>query len=217
LGRDIYGKITGQIRYVVSNLFAVLSLFIIASLFGINDGNVMYPVQLLFVIFFIGMFPAVGISTDSVESGIMQLPPRDSDSTILNNTTILRWFVFGLIQAVIGISPYVFASDLPVSTQQTLTFAIMSVSTIFMAISLRRDLTPGWFGPYFPFLVCMLVPAIVTWLAVDWPLLQQLTHTTGLTGEQWGAVIGLSILPAIAIEFEKTHRGALLRLSRLKK
>ncbi len=217
LGRDIYGKITGQIRYVVSNLFAVLSLFIIANLFGINDGNVMYPVQLLFVIFFIGMFPAVGISTDTTESGIMQLPPRDPNSTILNKTTLLRWLVFGVIQAVIGISPYIFASDLPVSTQQTLTFAIMSVSTIFMAISLRRDLTPGWFGPYFPFLVWMLVPATVTWLAVDWPLLQQLTHTTGLTGEQWGAVIGVSILPAIVVEFEKTHRGALLRMSRLKK
>jgi len=104
-----------------------------------------------------------------------------------------------------------------VSTQQTLTFAIMSVSTIFMAISLRRDLTPGWFGPYFPFLVWMLVPAAVTWLAVQWPLLQELTHTTGLTGEQWGAVIGLSILPSIVIEFEKTHRGALLRMARLKK
>ena len=44
-----------------------------------------------------------------------------------------------------------------------------------------------------------------------------LTHTTGLTGEQWGAVIGLSILPSIVVEFEKTHRGTLLRMSRLKK
>lgn len=101
LGRDVYGKITAQIRYVMAGLFGVLFLMVLASLFGINDGNVLSPVQLLFVTFFIGIFPAIGISIDSSEPGIMDLPPRDPDETILNRRTTPRWFVFGLVQALI--------------------------------------------------------------------------------------------------------------------
>ena len=207
LGRDIYGKITAQIRYVMAGLFGVLLLMVLASLFGINDGNVLSPVQLLFVTFFIGIFPAIGISTDSSEPGIMDIPPRAPDETILNTKTTPRWLVFGLSQALVGLTPFVYAGGLPVGVQQTLAFAIVAVSTILMAVSLRRDVIPGWHGPYFPFFKWMAIPGLVTWLAIEWPLLQELLVTTGLSGQQWGIAIALSFVPSILIETEKALRS----------
>jgi len=208
LGRDVYGKITAQIRYVMAGLFGVLLLMVLASLFGVNDGNVLSPVQLLFVTFFIGIFPAIGISTDSSEPGIMDLPPRNTSETILNRGTTPRWFTFGLVQALVGLAPFVFLAELPVEVRQTLAFAIIAVSTILMAVSLRRDVTPGWHGPYFPFFKWMGIPAVVTWLAIEWPLLQDLLKTTGLNGQQWASVLVLAFVPWIVIEAEKALRAS---------
>ena len=208
LGRDVYGKITAQIRYVMAGLFGVLLLMVLASLFGVNDGNVLSPVQLLFVTFFIGIFPAIGISTDSSEPGIMDLPPRDPSETILNRSTTPRWFAFGLVQALVGLAPFVFPAELPVEIRQTLAFAIVAVSTILMAVSLRRDVTPGWHGPYFPFFKWMGIPAVVTWLAIEWPLFQDLLKTTDLSGQQWASVLVLAFVPWIVIETEKALRAS---------
>jgi Ca2+-transporting ATPase len=213
LGRDIYGKITAQIRYVMAGLFGVLLLMVLASLFGINDGNVLSPILLLFVTFFIGIFPAIGISTDSSEQGIMDLPPRDPNETILNRRTLPRWFGFGLVQALVGLAPFVYPGELPVEVKQTLTFAIVAVSTILMAVSLRRDVTPGWNGPYFPFFKWMGIPAFVTWLAIEWPLFQDLLGTTDLSGQQWASVLALSLVPSLVIETEKAVRASRRRLS----
>lgn len=206
LGRDIYGKITAQIRYVMAGLFGVLLLMVLASLFGINDGNVLSPVQLLFVTFFIGIFPAIGISTDSSEPGIMDLPPRAPSKTILNSRTTPRWLVFGLSQALVGLAPFVYPEQLPVNIQQTLAFAIVAVSTILMAVSLRRDVIPAWHGPYFPFFKWMAIPGFVTWLAIEWPLFQELLMTTSLSGQQWASAIILALVPSMIIETEKALR-----------
>jgi Ca2+-transporting ATPase len=207
LGRDIYGKITAQIRYVIAGLFGVLLLMVLASLFGINDGNVLSPVQLLFVTFFIGLFPAIGISTDSSEPGLMDLPPRDPSDTILNKRTTPRWFAFGLVQALVGLAPFVYPNDLPVPVLQTLAFAIVAVSTILMAVSLRRDVIPGWHGPYFPFFKWMAFPGFVTWLVIEWPLFGELIGTTNLDAQQWASALVLALVPSIVIETEKALRA----------
>lgn len=146
----------------------------------------------------------------------MQLPPRDPKENILNDTTMKRWLVFGLVQAFVGLSPYLFDMGMPIEEQQTMCFAIVSISTILMAISLRRDLTPCWAGPYFPFLLWMLVPAVITWLAVQWPLLQGLTKTTGLSGNQWLSVLVVSLIPPFAVEYEKTRRALKLKEAKLR-
>ncbi len=76
-----------------------------------------------------------------------------------------------------------------------------------MAVSERRDVTPGWHGPYFPFFKWMGIPAVVTWLAIEWPLFQDLLKTTDLSGQQWASVLVLAFVPLIVIETEKALRA----------
>jgi Ca2+-transporting ATPase len=206
LGRDIYGKITAQIRYVMVGLFGVLLLMLLASAFNLNEGNAMTPVQLIFVTFLIGLFPAIAISTDTTEPGIMDLPPRDPSSPILNRSTAPRWFVFGLVQATCGLMPYVLVDNTSPAVQQSMVFAVMGLSTVLLAAALRRDLIPGWAGPYVPYFLWLAVPAVATWLSVEGDALQRLLGTTTLTDGQWLVVLGLSVVPAIVIEIEKAIR-----------
>ena len=208
LGRDIYGKITAQVRYVLIGLFGFVGVMLLGSILNLNSGSVLNPLQLLFVSFLIGLFPALGISTDSTEPGIMTAPPRDPGVTILNSTTTPRWVIFGLVQAGACLLPFVWQHDLGPERTQTMTFAILAISTVFLAISARRDLLPATAGPYYPYFLWMALPALLTVLAVEMDVFQRMLDTTSLTGSNWLAVVGLALIVPAVMEGSKAFRRA---------
>jgi Ca2+-transporting ATPase len=209
LGRDIYGKITAQIRYVMAGLFGLLGLMLLASIFNVNNGAVLTPLQLLFVSFLIGLFPAIAISTDSVEPGIMDIPPRDPTIPIFNRGTAPLWIGYGAVQALACLAPFLWEEQLGTPTAQTMTFAVLAISTVFLAISLRRGVLPGWAGPYLPYWTWMLIPTALTVFLVQTPLGNQMVDTVALTGAQWWAVLGLSLTVPMVIEVAKAvQRGS---------
>jgi P-type Ca2+ transporter type 2C len=212
LGRDIYGKIVAQIRYVMAGLFGVLLVMLIASALDINSGAAVTPVMLIFVTFLIGLFPAIGIMTDTSEPGIMAVPPRDISVPILNKTTAPRWFGFGLVQAIITLVPY---AILPgqwnpegSSAPQTMAFGVLALSTVLMAASLRRGVIPAWRAPYFPYFAWLLGPAALTWLFIEIPAMNRLVQTQGISGAQWLIVVGLSFVLPTVIEISKAIKRA---------
>lgn len=208
LGRDIYNKITAQIRYVMVGLFGVLVLMLTASAFNFNSGNALTAVQLIFVTFLIGLFPALAISTDTPEPDAMNQPPRDPNLAILNGATLPRWILFGVVQAAAGLAGFWWADSqgYDTATAQTMTFAVMGCATVFAATALRRDLLPAWSGPYVPYLLWLLVPLLLTWFAVESESLQPVLSTVSLTSEMWGLVVLLALVPAIVIEVSKAIR-----------
>ena len=48
LGRSIYDKIVSYVRYQMSQLFSLVLLFLVASIFNINDGVALTPMMVLF-------------------------------------------------------------------------------------------------------------------------------------------------------------------------
>lgn len=208
LGRDIYGKITAQIRYVLIGLFGFVAVMLAGSILDLNSGSVLTPLQLLFVSFLIGLFPALAISTDSTEPGIMTAPPRDPRLTILNSTTTPRWIAFGLVQASACLLPFLWQQELDPQRTQTMTFAILAISTVLLAVSARRDLLPGTAGPYLPYFAWMAVPAVLTVMAVETDFFQRVLDTTSLSGSNWLAVACLSLLVPAVMEASKAFRRA---------
>ena len=208
LGRDIYTKITAQIRYVLAGLFGVLSLMLLASVLNINGGNALSATQLLFVTFLIGIFPALAISADTPEEGTMDRPPRDSSVPILNSATLPRWLLFGVLQGGIGIVAFWLAERNGESVQvaQTMVFAVMGWSTVLMAAGLRRDVTPSWRGPYLPYFLWLAVPLALTWLAVESELLQPSLDTVSIGGGTWWLVLAFALVPLVIIEVDKYVR-----------
>ncbi len=207
LGRDIYSKIASQIRYVMVGLFGTLGLMLLATTFDINGGQALSATQLLFVTFLIGIFPALAISIDHTVPGLMAQPPRDPASRLLNGSTTPRWVVFGLTQALVGLTPFLLSlGDDDSRVEQTMVFAVMAVSTVVLALAVRRDLIPLWVGPFTPYLLWLLIPLAASWLAVEAELFQSFLDTTSLTGPQWAIVFGLSLVPALVIEADKALR-----------
>lgn len=210
LGRDIYGKIVAQLRYVMVGLFGVLIAMVLASALDINAGQALTPIMLIFVTFLIGLFPAIGISTDSTEPGIMDLPPRDPRIAILNRSTLPRWLLFGAVQGIVILIPYLVldarSGDGVSGPAQTTAFAVAALSTILIAASVRRDLLPAWAGPYLPYYLWLLVPLILTWLAIETEALNVILDSQPLTGGQWALAAALALLPFTVIEIDKAVR-----------
>ena len=77
LGRSIYQKITAYIRFQMSQLIGLVVLFLAASIFDIADGVAMTPMMVLFLNFFVCVFPVIAIMLDPVGPGIMDRAPRD--------------------------------------------------------------------------------------------------------------------------------------------
>ncbi len=215
LGRDIYGKIVSQLRYVMVGLFGVLLAMVLASALDINSGQALTPVMLIFVTFLIGLFPAIGISTDSTEPGIMDLPPRDPRVAILNRSTTPRWLLYGAVQAISIVIPYFVldarTGDGSPGPAQTTAFAVAALSTILMAASVRRDLLPAWAGPYLPYFLWLLAPLVLTWMAIETEPMNRVLDSQPLTGGQWALAGALGLLVFIVIETDKAMRRRALR------
>lgn len=210
LGRDIYGKIVAQLRYVLVGLFGLLFAMLLASAFDINNGQALTPIMLLFVSFLIGIFPAIGISTDTTEPGIMDQPPRDPTIPILNRSTAPRWLLFGLVQGVAILVPYLALNargeDGVEGQPQTTAFVVAALSTVLLAAAVRRDLAPVWSAPYFPYFWWLLAPLVLTWLAVETESFNQILGSVPLTGGQWALAAGLSLVLLVVIEIDKAVR-----------
>ena len=210
LGRDIYGKISAYLRYQLQGLFGVLLLMILATVFDINSGIALTPGMLLFINFVIGVFPVVAIISDSVDPGIMSLPPRDPAARVVNRDSIVRWSVMGLLLAVSATIPLVAGPDEPStdgpSASMTMAFAISALAALGLGWTSRRDPGRSSDSPPLPYLGWLLAGMALVVVSVEMPFVQTWLETQSLTGGQWMAVLGLSLVAPVAAVVEKEVR-----------
>jgi Ca2+-transporting ATPase len=156
------------------------------------------------------VFPVVAIMTDEPDPGLMLRKPRDPRVPVFNRTTGTRWILVGLLLGVCALIPLVWGPDEPQidapSVSMTMTYAVTALATVGLGVVSRRDPGPFWHGPVFPFFMWLSIPAAVTWLGVELPLLQRWLDTTSLTGSQWLAVFALSLAVPLVVELEKAYR-----------
>jgi Ca2+-transporting ATPase len=88
----------------------------------------------------------------------------------------------------------------------TMTFGVAALAGVPLALAQRRDPTPGWVGPFWPYVGWLAISGVLTWLAIELPLLQRWLLTTSLTGSQWLAVLGLTLLSPAVAEIDKAIR-----------
>ena len=100
LGRDIYRRISTYIRLQLTILSSVLQLMVYATIFNINGGVALFPLQLLFCKFFVVITVVIGFIVDVPDPGVMQRPPRKPGTKIVNRPQVIRWFVSGFVLAV---------------------------------------------------------------------------------------------------------------------
>jgi P-type Ca2+ transporter type 2C len=216
LGRDIYRRISTYIRMQLTILSSVLQLMVYATIFNINGGVALFPLQLLFCKFFVVITVVIGFIVDVPDPGVMQRPPRKPGTKIVNRPQIIRWFVTGFVVAVTALAVLEWGPGKPSTTgpsvNMTMAFAIVSFSAVNIGLVMRRERQAPWSSPVFPFLGWIILGWILTWCAVQLNMLQGLLDTTSLDGRQWVVVLALSLLAPAVVAVDK-----FIQLSRQRK
>jgi P-type Ca2+ transporter type 2C len=207
LGRDIYRRITSYVKLQLTILSSVLQLMVYATIFNINSGIALFPLQLLFCKFFIVITVVIGFIADVPDPSVMQRPPRKPGTKIVNTPQLIRWFVSGLLTATIALCVLAFGPGNPstkhASVSMTMAFAIVSLSAVNLGLVMRREREPAWSPPVFPYLGWIIAGWILTWAAVELGMLQRLLNTESLTGRQWLVVLGLSLVTPLVVGVDK--------------
>jgi len=206
-GRDIYRRISTYIRMQLTILSSVLQLMVYATILNINGGVALFPLQLLFCKFFVVITVVIGFIVDVPDPGVMQRPPRRPGTKIVNRPQVIRWFITGFVIAVTALCVLAFGPGHPSTTHasvsMTMAFAVVSFSAVNVGLVMRRERQAPWSSPVFPFLGWIILGWILTWLAVQLNVLQQLLDTTSLSGGQWGAVLLLSLIAPAVVGVDK--------------
>jgi Ca2+-transporting ATPase len=216
LGRDIYRRISTYVRLQLTILSSVLQLMVYATIFNINGGVALFPLQLLFCKFFVVITVVIGFIVDVPDPGVMERPPRKPGTKIVNRPQIIRWVVSGFVVAVTALAVLEWGPDKPSTTHpsasMTMAFAIVSFSAVNIGLVLRREREAPWAPPVFPFLGWIILGWVLTWAAVELGMLQRLLDTMSLSGRQWVVVLALSLIAPAVVGVDKA-----IQLSRQRK
>ena len=207
LGRDIFLKITSYIRYQMSQLFGLVSLFLLATIFNVNQGVALQPMMVIWLNFFVAVFPVVAIMTDEPDPTVMRSKPRDPSVPIFNRTTGPRWVAYGLILGAASIVPLVWGPDHPSigqpSVSMTMTFCVMGIGTAVSGFVMRHNLAPAVTQPLLRFAAVLGAGAMFVVFATQFGFLQRWLLTTSLNKSEWGVVLGLALVMPLVVEIDK--------------
>ncbi|HET6752926.1 MAG TPA: cation-transporting P-type ATPase [Jiangellaceae bacterium] len=210
LGRTIYSKIVSYIRYQMSQLLSLVLLFVTATVFDINDGVAMTPLMVLFLNFFISIFPVIVIMVDPGDPDVMKRPPRDPKVPITNRAAMARWMLYGATLFLTALVPLVFGPDTlstdEPSASMTMSFVVLGLGTVFSGLVMRRDPTSGLVPPILSAVKWLAIPVALVVLATELRFLQHGLLTQALTGPQWLACIGLALVVPVVVEVDKWVR-----------
>lgn len=210
LGRGIYDKIVSYVRYQMAGLLSLVLLFLTASVFNINEGTPLTPLMVLFLNFFITIFPVVVIMLDPPPEDLMERPPRDPSVTVSHPGAVFQWLLYGGAIFAATLTALLLApGELDVDSANvpmTMAFATAAIGSLLGGLTMRRDPGSGLVAPILGAVKWLSIPLFITFLAVEADFMHRLLMTTTLTGNQWLGVIGLALIVPLVVELDKLRR-----------
>ena len=138
IGRRVYEKIVSYVRFQMTQLLALVILFVVASAFNINSGVALTPSMVLYLLFFVTVAGVVVIAIDPGDPEVMHRPPRDPKVPITNRAALIMWILYAVTLFVAAFIPLVAGPDTPhpttASASLTMTFVVMGLGTVFNAL-----------------------------------------------------------------------------------
>jgi Ca2+-transporting ATPase len=216
-GRRIYDNIRKCIQFLLSsNLAEVIAMFV-ASMIGFT---ILEPAHLLWINLITDSLPALAMSMEEAEPGIMKRPPRDSREGIFAGGLGLDCFVQGTVIALltlvsyyIGLTfeyPSITVAELvanPAMGHEGMTMAFLTLSMVemFHSFNMRsrrqsifslRSQNKWLWGAF-------LVSLLLTFLVIEVPFLADMFDFAVLDPIHYGMAMGLAVLIIPIMEIYK--------------
>jgi Ca2+-transporting ATPase len=192
-GRVIYDNIKKFVNYLLScNLGEVLVLFV-AMVVGFRDkGAIIVPltaIQILWMNLVTDGLPAIALSLDSSEKGIMLRSPRHPEEKIVSKNMASNILVIGIL--VCAAVLYLFRHGLKyvgVDEARTMAFTGLVVFEIVRLAMVRSQYKTGLFSNVY-LIFAVVISLVLQFLVVYTPALNKIFRTVPLGLSEWIQIV----------------------------
>lgn len=191
-----------NIKKYISFLFACNMVEIVAILTTIVFMLPMpiQPLHILFLNLLVDIGPAIALAYEKAEANVMEHPPRNPESGLVNKTFLSRIIISGVI---IGLGAfgvfYLFHNifGMSLTYAQTATFTYMAIAQLFHILNVRRLSGFGLDKTFFQnklLLAAMAFSVVLQLLVVYVPFLNNVFGTEPLTLTTWGIILAIVLV-----------------------
>ncbi len=209
-GRKIYLNIKKSIVFLLScNLGEILTLFTAILL---NWNSPLQPIHILWVNLITDSFPALALGVDKTKEDVMNNPPRNPKESIFIKSDKIQLIINGVLIGGITLFAFKLGERLyPDSLihAQTMAFVVLSVSQLFLSLSLRSNTKSAFSLGIFSnkYLVySILLGIFLQVIIISISFIANIFKVTPLLLYDWIVVILVSLIPFAINEILKLFR-----------
>ncbi len=209
-GRKIYLNIKKSIVFLLScNLGEILTLFTAILL---NWNSPLQPIHILWVNLITDSFPALALGVDKTKEDVMNNPPRNPKESIFVKSDKIQLIINGVLIGGITLFAFKLGERLyPDSLihAQTMAFVVLSVSQLFLSLSLRSNTKSAFSLGIFSnkYLVySILLGIFLQVIIISISFIANIFKVTPLLLYDWIVVILVSLIPFAINEILKLFR-----------
>jgi Ca2+-transporting ATPase len=212
-GRVVYSNIRKFVYFLLScNVGEVLIIFI-AMLLGWNVP--LLPIHILWVNLLTDSFPALALGTEKKEPGLMDIPPRDPDESILNRDMIVSIAVQSVVMTAAVLTAFFYGwQNFGIEMGRTYALVTLILSELLRAYSARSEKYPIWNIGLFTNRNMNYATAVSLGLLVMImfiPALRGIFNIELFKLSDWITAIALALFPLIFGELTKVFRNRFKR------
>ena len=209
-GRKIYLNIKKSIVFLLScNLGEILTLFTAILL---NWNSPLQPIHILWVNLITDSFPALALGVDKTKEDVMNNPPRNPKESIFVKSDKVQLIINGVLIGGITLFAFKLGERLYADSlihAQTMAFVVLSVSQLFLSLSLRSNIKSAFSLGIFSnkYLVySILLGIFLQVIIISISFIANIFKVTPLLLYDWIVVILVSLIPFAINEILKLFR-----------
>ncbi len=206
-GRGIFDNIQKVLQFLLSCNFGEILLMLVATLLGWPAP--LLPIQLLWINLVTDGLPALALSLEPPEPGVMNRPPRRSGESILSWRLGFVILIQGFLVGLVGILAFGMSMQHApdnVDRARAMTFCVVVYAELFRALAARSStLTLGqlgiWTNPQL--VLAIIVSGLLQVSVAVFPFTQSVFDVPAHSLGEWSIIILLALTPVTVIEVYK--------------
>jgi Ca2+-transporting ATPase len=203
-GRVIYDNIRKFIKYLLTSNSAEILVMLAGPFLGL--GLPLLPLQILWINLVTDGPPALALSAEPAERGVMRRPPRPPGESVFARGLGRHVVWVGVLMALVSLATGLWYSRIAPEIWQTMVFTTLTLSQLSHVMAIRsgdESLFRAGLLSNMPLLGAVALTFVLQLLAIYTPFLQQYLETEALPLADLAIAVALSTIIFWAVEVEK--------------
>jgi Ca2+-transporting ATPase len=203
-GRVIYDNIRKFIKYLLTSNSAEILVMLVGPFLGL--GLPLLPLQILWINLVTDGPPALALSAEPAEQGIMRRPPRPPGESVFARGLGRHVVWVGVLMALVSLATGLWYSQSAPEIWQTMVFTTLTLSQLSHVMAIRsgnESLFKVGLLSNTPLLGAVALTFVLQLLAIYTPFFQRFLETEALPLADLAIAVALSTIIFWAVEVEK--------------